>query len=548
MPILKLAPLKNDAFFYFTLIAGLLILFPHIQLHNLMASGDHGISLYAFERILHGEIPFRDFHWIYGPLMPYYFAAFLKMLGASVQSVLIAETLLTYCAGLVIFLTVRSLSFSVMGFAAALWFFVFEHPFFYTYNHTGGILAITVILFFMARYGIRRSTGSLWGAAIAAFLLALIKLNFGLIGLFIISLNAIITDNAFKVPLTRKKIFFHLFNMALLPVVIAAVYWKFLYTLSWTEINQCLPYFGNYQPYHISPLIAVKQHLGRFGRNALADPRQMIFTVIVLFSLGSITKHQIRVILRPKAEGSPSILDKTPTTLLFFLAILAVYYVLNFHECLLSGMWYRGIWAEPIGIVLLFTAIGAAALHFHKIIQAVIIGAIILIAASTAFMTQQRLQPFHTPQHYLNIPRTNVFVQNDPAWITTVQDTTAFLNNNLKPDETFLAFPYDPLYYYLTERKSPTRLLSFIEMIRVPPEQERAIIHDLEARSVDLILLSSTIHSTKKDLGFLGKTYCPILADYFEKNFTLIAEFGNWTNKPGWASNHGTRILKRIAP
>jgi hypothetical protein len=534
MSISRPIPLKNDAFFYFTLIIGLLILTPHIQLHNLMASGDHGISLYAFERILHGEIPFRDFHWIYGPLMPYYFAAFLKMLGISVQSVLIAETLLTFCAGLMIFLTVRTLSFSAVGFTAALWFFVFEHPFFYTYNHTGGILAITVILFFMARYATRRSAGSLWAAAVAAFLLALTKLNFGLIGLFIISLNAIITDNACKVPLTRQKIFFHLFNMILLPVLIAAVYWRFLYTLSWTEINQCLPYFGNYQPYHISPLIAVKQHLGRFGRNALADPRQLFFSGIVVFSF-------INMLCSSKAR-------ETNKATLSFLAILAFYYVLNFHEYLLSGMWYRGIWAEPVEIVLLFTAIGASLMHLNKVIQALTIGAIILIAASTAFMTHQKLRPFHTPQHYLNTPRTRLFIQNDPAWIKTVQDTTTFLNNNLNPNATFLAFPYDPLYYYLTERKSPTRLLSFIEMIHVPPEQERAIIHDLEARNVDLILLSSTIHSTKKDLGFLGKTYCPILADYFEKNFTLLAEFGNWTDKPGWASNHGTRILKRIAP
>ncbi len=534
MAILKSSSFKNDIFFYLTFAAGLLTQAPHFDLYGFIATGDHGICLYAFERTLHGEVPYQNYLWIYGPLMPYYFATFLKMLGVNIMSILFAEALLTLGAGLMIFLTLRTLSFSAAGFLAALWFFIFEHSFFYTFNHAGGILAVTAIIFFLARYVTQRNANALWAATLTAFLLALIKINFGLIALFIISLTMLVTDKTYRITLTRPKIIFFLCAMIGLPVLLLAIYWRLLNGLSWTEINQCMPYFGAYQPYHDSLPNNVMHHLSRFGSNILKNPGQLSFTGVVIFSLVNVP------CFKKDTEGQKKIL--------IFLTILAIYYVLNFHEYLFSGIWYRGIWAEPVGIVLMFAAIGACLHRLHKIIRILIIGMIILIAESAWLNIHQEQKLLHIPQHYINLPQAKVFVLNDPTWIRTVEDTVSFLKNTLKADEPFLAFPYDPLYYYLLERKSPTRILNFIEMNHIPPEQERAIIRDLEAKDVNLILITSRINSSEGGLGFFGKTYCPVLADYFQKNFTPVAQFGDWTHEPGWAWNHGTVILKRITP
>jgi hypothetical protein len=40
-------------------------------------------------------------------------------------------------------------------------------------------------------------------------------------------------------------------------------------------------------------------------------------------------------------------------------------------------------------------------------------------------------------------------------------------------------------------------------------------------------------------------TYCPLIAKYFREEFEPVTEFGDWQNDPGWASSHGTVILKR---
>ena len=77
-------------------------------------------------------------------------------------------------------------------------------------------------------------------------------------------------------------------------------------------------------------------------------------------------------------------------------------------------------------------------------------------------------------------------------------------------------------------------------------EDEATIIADLERNKVNYVLISNrAIAKSEPGLGVFGTTYCPILAKYIADNFEPIAQFGDWTNEPGWAWNHGTQILKR---
>jgi hypothetical protein len=55
-------------------LTGLFLLLPGVQSQPFIATGDHGRDLYAAAAILQGEVPYRDFWWVYGPLMPYYYA------------------------------------------------------------------------------------------------------------------------------------------------------------------------------------------------------------------------------------------------------------------------------------------------------------------------------------------------------------------------------------------------------------------------------------------------------------------------------------------
>jgi len=87
--------------------------------------------------------------------------------------------------------------------------------------------------------------------------------------------------------------------------------------------------------------------------------------------------------------------------------------------------------------------------------------------------------------------------------------------------------------------------LSFFEHINITKEQEQKTISEMEDGNGNWVILSNRSVSQEPGLGVFGKTYCPLLAKYIFDNFTVVAEFGDWVNPPGWAWNHGVRSLKR---
>jgi len=105
--------------------------------------------------------------------------------------------------------------------------------------------------------------------------------------------------------------------------------------------------------------------------------------------------------------------------------------------------------------------------------------------------------------------------------------------------------PYDPLLYYLLEKRSPTKQLIFFDHIKITEEQEKGILSELEKNKINWIVLSNRINSAETGLGVLGQTYCPLIGKYIEDNFEVVAKFGDWINPPGWAWNYGIKILHR---
>ena len=87
-------------FLFLTAAVGLFLLYPYRNYQPLLAQGDHGIGLYVPWAILQGDHLYRDVHWWYGPLMPYYYAFCLKIFGINIQSVLLGKIFLTFLCSL----------------------------------------------------------------------------------------------------------------------------------------------------------------------------------------------------------------------------------------------------------------------------------------------------------------------------------------------------------------------------------------------------------------------------------------------------------------
>ena len=151
------------------------------------------------------------------------------------------------------------------------------------------------------------------------------------------------------------------------------------------------------------------------------------------------------------------------------LGMLCLFYVANFHEYLKSGVWYRAFWAQPLSMMITFLLIDTATQSIPKICTKN--GFHILSWSgdlSAGFSSGSHVNAVKTESQYLSLPRGGIYITNSPSWIATVEQTTDFLNKTLKPNELFFALPYDCLYYYLTDKKTPTRQLIFFEHIKIP--------------------------------------------------------------------------------
>jgi hypothetical protein len=516
--------------------AGILITAPYANFQDYLAQGDHGRDLYAAQAVYRGELPYKDFWWVYGPLMPYYYGLFFKIFGTQISSMILGKLILKILGGILICLAMMEVSSEIAAFLCACWFMLFQQDFFFTYNHLGGIVMIVGAAFCLLSYIQKNSSKTAWGALGFIFTLCLIKINFGLAALAVCVVTVGVCDFVRHVPINTTKKSFYTVAFIGLPLLVFIIYWSLLKGLSIIEIRQCLPYMEGDQPYSMSPWLAISNFLHITWNKITSNWTNLTFAVIINAS----ALRCIYLFAKNKLPVSRK------TILVLSLSMLVFFYAANSHEYLKSGVWYRGFWAQPLSIMITFLLIDIAVQSIPKIARIIVFSFLAGLAFYCWFSVLSPVNAAKTESQYLSLPRGGVYLTNSHFWITTVEQTTEFLNKTLKPGELFFALPYDCLYYYLTDKKTPTRQLIFFEHIKIPRTQEVSVIADLEKNHVHYVLLSSRAFARQEPgLGFLGTSYCPLIGKYIQDNFVPIARFGDWSNEPGWAWNHGTMILRR---
>ena len=412
----KLMQHQTVVFFVLTFITGLIVLSPYTDYQGLIAPGDIGRDFYAFEQTLNGQVPYQDYWWVYGPLMPYYYAIFLKLLGVTASSVLIGKIVLQFGAGLLLYLGLRSLIHPAFAYLAAGWFLVFHEGFFFTYNHAGGIFLIVGCVFCLLRYVSTNNLRYLWWGIAIATTLSFVKLNFGLAALFLLVVSTFITDLAGRRKLTRTKKIFYAVGILVPPLLITAVYWLFLHGLTLYEIRQCLPYLGADHPYNTTLSNAIAILARATWNRATSDWTSATFFVLVLGS----AIRTIYLFLKRKLDPSRE------RTIGLALIILSIYYGVNLHEFLMSGVWYRTVWSQPLimmlSFVFLYAAVSALSRRWQAGLWIVLLGLV-----SLGFYTRTSLiGEVKRADHSLSYPKADVYLSNSSRWIETVEETTDF--------------------------------------------------------------------------------------------------------------------------
>ncbi len=104
---MKLTP--KTIFLLLTILMAALFIWPELNYQDLLSQGDHGRDLYAFDAVTHGKLPYKDFWWVYGPLMPYYYGLFFKVFGVHITSVLLGRALLVILCSVFFYLSAACL-------------------------------------------------------------------------------------------------------------------------------------------------------------------------------------------------------------------------------------------------------------------------------------------------------------------------------------------------------------------------------------------------------------------------------------------------------
>lgn len=140
-----------------------------------------GYNLYGAERVLEGDVPYRDFHTLYPPATVYVNAALFKLFGISLYVALFGVFVFKALTTLGLYLCARRLmpvSLAVIAALSSLVWLRPNGPFKAVPMHYGGLFLAFALLLLLA-YARRPKGSYAFGAGILLGLLALFKHNIG---------------------------------------------------------------------------------------------------------------------------------------------------------------------------------------------------------------------------------------------------------------------------------------------------------------------------------------------------------------------------------
>jgi hypothetical protein len=534
---------EKMAFLLLTFLVGVLIYITRCDFQPFVSQGDHGRDLYAFKRVVEaGAVPYRDFSWLFGPLMLYYYAVFFKILGVSIQSAIIAQNVLVVLTGVFLYLAASRCMPAPLSFICALWYWAFRgREFFYTYNHSGGLLCLVVLVFALFRYLEDPRIRHVVAGFVAAFFFLMIRPNMAIAVMAGWIATLAIADIVRKDPRLRFNFRVYCYGSLFTGLLAFFLYWLYFRGLPVYVLWESFP-FTPQQRTDVTPsLMAAVRYLGDILALITVSSRMWPFLWALLgVSVFGIIVKQILMWKSARQETTKAML---------VLASMLILIGVTFHEYLLSGIFYRLYWALPLVLLLMFFLFDYAARGpSQRIIRVFLYITLCWMAILTIKTEATTIASLRTPEHMLQWGDNRVYTYQPAQWFDAVNRTCTFIDQNVPKGEKLFTVPFDTLYNFLTGRDQPTRQWTYFQHFIIPPEQDIATIRDLEREKVKWVLISNRAISSEAGLGLFGRDYCHLLGAYIFANYDAVAQFGWWTTRASWAWDHGTIILKRKTP
>ncbi len=158
-----------------------------------------------------------------------------------------------------------------------------------------------------------------------------------------------------------------------------------------------------------------------------------------------------------------------------------------------------------------------------KIIIYIVLLLLIILGFYTAlFKNYYRWDsPLIEQTYYINNPRAEIFV--DKKFSQVIPEILTTINEKTKKDDYIFSYFYAPMFYFLADRRNPSRFISLAEN-SLTANQERQLITRLEKEKVRLIITHQKEAEWSKSL-----VYAYIKKDF--KKTKEIFEFAVWQKK-----------------
>ena len=509
--------LNSRNLFFATIFIALFIYLPSLTVQDTFSSANVGDNLFASEAVAKGLLPYRDFNWNYGPLMPYYNAYLFKIFGHDLHSLILGRIFLKTIFAGIFFLAALKIMPPLAAFLVSLAYVVLAPDFVHNFSHYGGVCLEIAVLWAVLSYNQSAKKKYIYWTAFYLLMLGFDKINFG-IAISGAALLGLLVCDLFKNNLSKKQIILYIQLTFLIIFIWIFVLFLFVHGLSYHDINQCFPilpgyvYFGRSVPEGFIALIMDTVNLVHdHPFDCFIFLCAAIGVIRILFSIVSQYLYQKKI---------------TSFGRNFFLIVflLLMFILASYNEYYKGGLDYMAYWAKPYSIMMIGYLISEASVISGLFIQIIISITFMGIIVTHAYQNWKYLESFKTPEHFFNYKGVNMYVTCDPRDTQRMLWTANYIDKNIPRDALFLTFPDDGLYYFLANRLPPHRLVYLYGSEHTTPDQEMDLINALERKGVQYFILD--------DVGYFGNMWgnfgqdnCPLLYKYIMKYFNEIAEF-----------------------
>lgn len=414
--------------FQIVLLIGALIYYSFFAIKNLVTF-DEGYFVHAAERISLGEVPYKDFSLQYGPLYFYLLAILYKIFGTFIITGRYLNLIFCLFTIVSIFyllnlLKIKSKKIIILVFLSVI---SFGYPFINIPNIMWPTVLISILLvIFSILFFQSKNNRYLFFSGVFIALLFSLKQNFAVFYMIFYNLLFLIKDRK-----NIKEVFRRLFilNLTWIVLTFSLVYYFFLkdnLTGFIDYINFSRNFIASYA-FSYPPIINILKPLGFFKLIPYYLP---VFVLIVTLILSFKKKADWKIVL-----------FSLSSCLGFFVSIYP-------QSDLLHVFPFFGL--VLVSMILLF--------YKDKVFKYIMVFVLLCIAIGFYLTFFQNIYENHYLKDNTSISlekAKGILVEGSQA--TTIELIGEFLNKNTTKNDYVLFYPYHPLFYFIFERKNPSK-------------------------------------------------------------------------------------------